>query len=38
MIGDFAEAIGNHFVNAEIKVFSFQELELAIEWINDSNH
>ena len=38
MVGDFAEAIGSHFVNAEIKVFSFQELDLAIEWINDSNH
>jgi len=37
VIGDFAEAIGSHFVNAEIKVFSFQELELAIKWVKGSN-
>jgi len=33
VLGKFAESIGSHFVNAEIKVFSFQELELAKAWI-----
>jgi hypothetical protein len=33
VIGNFAETIGIHFVNADIKVFSFQELELAKTWI-----
>ncbi len=32
-VSAFAETIGSHFVNAEIKVFSYQELEPAKEWI-----
>ncbi len=35
-IGGLAETIGKHFVQAEIKVFSFNELELAREWITDN--
>ena len=30
--GNFAEAVASHFVNAEIKGFSYQELEQAREW------
>ena len=33
VVGNIAEIIGNHFVNAEIKVFSFKELKPAKEWI-----
>ena len=33
MIGNLAKVIGSHFVSADIKVFSFQELELAKKWI-----
>ena len=33
VVGNFASTIGSHFVNAEIKVFSYQDLELAKEWI-----
>lgn len=32
-IGEFAERIGSHFVNAEIRSFSFGELEDAKHWI-----
>ena len=32
-IGNFAEPIASHFVNAEIKVFPFQELAAAREWV-----
>jgi len=32
VIGNFAEAIASHFVNAEIKLFSYQELEQARNW------
>ncbi len=32
VIGNFAEAIAGHFVNAEIKLFSYQELEQARNW------
>lgn len=32
-VGEFAEGIGNHFVSAEIKNFSFNELEDAKRWI-----
>ena len=32
-IGGFAERIGSHFVNAEIRSFSFGELEDAKHWI-----
>jgi len=34
VIGIFAEAIASHFVNAEIKLFSYQELEQAKDWIS----
>lgn len=32
-VGEFAEDIGNHFVSAEVKHFSFNELEDAKRWI-----
>ncbi len=32
VIGSFAEVVGKHFVNAEIKCFSYQELEQAGDW------
>lgn len=32
-IGKLAEAIGSHFVNAQIKDFGYDELEAAREWI-----
>jgi len=32
VIGNFAEAIASHFVNAEIKLFSYHELEQAKNW------
>jgi len=31
-VGNFAEAVAGHFVNAEIKGFSYQELEKAKDW------
>ena len=34
VISIFAEAIASHFVNAEIKLFSYQELEQAKDWIS----
>lgn len=33
MVGHFAETVASHFVNAEIKLFSFQELEKAKSWV-----
>ncbi len=33
VIGNFAESIASHFVNAEIKLFTYQELEQARDWI-----
>lgn len=33
VLGNFAEAIGGHFVNAEIKLFSYQNFEDAKLWI-----
>ncbi len=33
VVGNFAEAVASHFVNAEIKLFSFQELEPARNWV-----
>ena len=33
VIGDFAEIVASHFVNAEIKLFSYQELEQARNWV-----
>lgn len=32
-VGGFAEKIANHFVKAEIKLFSYQDLEKAKLWI-----
>jgi hypothetical protein len=32
-LGSFAEVVASHFVNAEIKVFSFPEMEEAKVWI-----
>lgn len=32
-IGDIAEKLGNHFVSAKIKVFAFNELEQARNWV-----
>jgi hypothetical protein len=36
-IGSFAEAVAVHFVNAEIKIFSYLELEQAKLWIADDS-
>ncbi len=36
-IGKFAEIVASHFVNAEIKEFSFNELENAKKWILEGN-
>jgi hypothetical protein len=33
VLGDFAEKIASHFIAAEIKHFSFQELDKAESWI-----
>jgi SpoIIAA-like len=33
-IGTFAEHVAGHFVNAEVKSFSFNELEKSIKWIS----
>ena len=33
LIGNLAEAIASHFVNAEIKVFSYEELEQGKSWV-----
>lgn len=35
VVGNFAEAVACHFVNAEIKLFSFHELEEARDWVGD---
>ena len=35
VVGNFGETIASHFVNAEIKLFSFQGLEQAKEWISN---
>ena len=37
VIRKFAETIDGYFLDAEIKVFSFQELELAKEWVSGSD-
>ena len=34
-IGSFAEHVASHFVNAEIKSFSFDELDDSVKWISD---
>ncbi len=33
VIGNFAEAVAGHFINAKIKVFPFQEIGKATLWI-----
>ncbi len=33
VVGTFAESVASHFVNAQIKLFSFQELEQARNWV-----
>ncbi len=33
VVGTFAEAVASHFVNAKIKLFSYQELEQARNWV-----
>jgi hypothetical protein len=33
VVGNLAERIASHFVNAEIKQFGYQELERAKEWV-----
>jgi len=37
-IGGFAEHVGSHFVNAEVKSFSFRDLEDAKVWILGDNN
>ncbi|VAX05217.1 hypothetical protein MNBD_GAMMA26-2117, partial [hydrothermal vent metagenome] len=38
-IGIFAEHIGSHFINAEVKKFSFSEFDKSVKWITgDSNN
>ena len=34
-IGSFAEHIADHFVNAKVKHFSFDEFELSVKWISE---
>lgn len=37
-LGGFAEHVGSHFVNAEVRSFTFNELENSIQWIiGDTN-
>jgi SpoIIAA-like len=36
-IGELAEHVANHFINAEIRHFSHAELNLAKEWISNTN-
>ncbi len=36
VVGNIAEAIASHFVNAEIKGFSYQELEQARDWVAEN--
>lgn len=33
VVGNLAEAVVSHFVNAEIQLFSYQELEQAKKWV-----
>jgi len=37
-IGSIAEKLASHFVNAEIKNFSFGDLEASITWIQSDNN
>jgi len=36
-VGTFAEHIAGHFVSAEVKSFSFSELEESMKWISGNN-
>jgi len=36
-VGGFAEHIASHFINAEIKHFHFDELQVAQDWIADGD-
>ena len=36
LVGRFAESVAGHFVNAEIKLFSYEELQQAKSWITDN--
>ena len=36
LVGRFAESVAGHFVNAEIKLFSYEELQQAKSWIADN--
>ena len=36
-VGGVAEHVANHFVNAEIKTFSFNDIDASKEWILGSN-
>ena len=36
-IGSFAEHVASHFVSAEVKSFSFDELEESMKWISGNN-
>ncbi len=33
VIGNFSEAVASHFMNARIKLFSYQELKQAKDWV-----
>ncbi len=33
VIGNFSEAVASHFMNAKIKLFSYQELKQAKDWV-----
>jgi len=37
-VGAFAEHVASHFINAEIKSFSFSELENSVEWISGNDN
>ena len=37
VVGKFGEHIANHFVKAQVKTFSFDQLESAKEWILSNN-
>ena len=38
IVGDFAQHIGKHFVNAQVKHFIFKELENAKKWISEETN
>jgi hypothetical protein len=33
-VGNFAKVVASHFVNAEVKLFSFRDLEEARKWVS----